>query len=144
MLNLLIAIMSDKYEQLQKSGHQQYFFAKASIILEYEKRMKREYGAFVKFGFGEDGWLVRCGCSKKGWAKDKRKFEALFPEWLQLLQAKTDGIVCKDSMSVSERKLEDKLTVVEKKLEKLDGLEKMLRALIKQNDTEGKQGDASL
>ena len=141
MLNLLIAIMSDKYEQLQKSGHQQYFYAKASIILEYEKRMKREYGALVKLGFGKGGWLVRCGCSKKGWARDKRDDEKIFPEWLQLLQAKTDEIVRKDSMSVSERKLEDKLTEVEKKLGKLDDLEKMLRALIKQS--EGKEGGAS-
>ena len=34
MLNLLIAIMGDQYDIVQESGHEQYLYAKAQIILE--------------------------------------------------------------------------------------------------------------
>jgi len=62
MLNLLIAIMGDQYDVVQESGHEQYLYAKAGIILKYEERMSRA-------------------------TKQNPK---LFPEWLQLLQPKTD------------------------------------------------------
>ena len=62
MLNLLIAIMGDQYDIVQESGHEQYLYGKAGIVLEYEARMSRA----------------------------QKQNPKLFPEWLQLLQAKTD------------------------------------------------------
>lgn len=37
MLNLLIAIMGDQYDVVQESGHEQYLYAKAQIILEVSR-----------------------------------------------------------------------------------------------------------
>ena len=39
MLNLLIAIMGDQYDVVQESGHEQYLYAKAQIILEVRLRV---------------------------------------------------------------------------------------------------------
>ena len=68
MLNLLIAIMGDQYDIVQESGHEQYLYAKAGIILDYEARMSRA----------------------------QKENPKLFPEWLQLLQAKTGDIETSD------------------------------------------------
>ena len=123
MLNLLIAIMGDQYDIVQESGHEQYLYAKAGIILEYEARMSRA----------------------------QKQNPKLFPEWLQLLQAKTDdgeeskgelsmsGRV-KNHVSLESRVLSDQIATVkaelaaafEAKLAALDGkLEGKLDAIVK-------------
>ena len=56
MLNLLIAIMGDEYVRVQEWGHEQYLYAKAGIIIEYEARMSRA----------------------------EKQDPKLFPEWLQV------------------------------------------------------------
>jgi len=76
MLNLLIAIMGDQYDIVQESGHEQYLYGKAGIVLEYEARMSRA----------------------------QKQNPNLFPEWLQLLQAKTDdGEESKGELSMTGR-----------------------------------------
>ena len=56
MLNLLIAIMGDQYDIVQESGHEQYLYSKAGIILEYEVSCGRRglssgTGAHMWWGF---------------------------------------------------------------------------------------------
>ena len=76
MLNLLIAIMGDQYDIVQESGHEQYLYGKAGIVLEYEARMSRA----------------------------QKQNPNLFPEWLQLLQAETDdGEESKGELSMTGR-----------------------------------------
>ena len=113
MLNLLIAIMGDQYDIVQESGHEQYLYGKAGIILEYEARMSRA----------------------------QKQNPNLFPEWLQLLQAKTDdgeeskgelsmtGRV-KNHVSLEARVLSDQVATVKAELAALEGkLEGKLAAL---------------
>ena len=64
MLNLLIAIMGDQYDIVQESGHEQFLYAKAGIILEYEMGMSPE----------------------------RKADPALFPEWLQILRPLRDDV----------------------------------------------------
>ena len=86
MLNLLIAIMGDKYAVVQESGDQQYLYAKAQIILEYETRLTREYE-----------WLC---CNKHSYGvRGKNAFRSNktnFPTWLQLLEVKKDDLVSEE------------------------------------------------
>ena len=57
LLNLLIAIMGDKYDMVQESRQEQFLYAKAQIILEYE--------AWMPLAF-------------------KKKNPKMFPQWYQL------------------------------------------------------------
>ena len=51
MLNLLIAIMSDQYDIVQESGHEQYLYAKAGIILEVTNGVRGQR-CHLSFAFG--------------------------------------------------------------------------------------------
>jgi len=62
LLNLLIALMGDLYDEVQETAHAQYIFSKAQLVLECEDRLS---GA-------------------------QRLSPQLFPQWLQVLEQKAD------------------------------------------------------
>merc|ERR1712087_658669 len=112
MLSLLIAIMGDQYDIVQEWGREQYLYAKAGIILEYEARMSRA----------------------------EKQDPKLFPEWLQLLQPKTDDSeTSKDDLSMTGRvkshvtqEIEAAQAVTNDKIErieaKIEGIEAKMEA----------------
>ena len=49
LLNLLIAIMGDKYDEVLENGRAEYQFARACMILEYEDLMSNEVHQYIRY-----------------------------------------------------------------------------------------------
>ena len=64
MLNLLIAIMGDIFDQIQENARAEFLYGRAQIILEYEAKVTKSI---------ENGQM------------NEAKVEEMFPKWLQVL-----------------------------------------------------------
>jgi hypothetical protein len=92
MLNLLIAIMGDKYDQVQENVKSEFNFGRAKIILEYESIIS------------------------EGTKKEHR--QEWYPPWLQVLQRVSDSNNLKADWNGKIKAIKD---TIHKRIDRLEG-----------------------